>query len=486
MSNDNNLVRPAMVDLPAENAAGPPPPPPQANAQANNAPANSLNNLNAHVTQLVTEILRRHGRNILNDLINPGRDINNDVDQTIEGVANMNLADMDKIPDVVKSLRVFSGQPGEFSSWKKSVDRILKIYEHTRGSPKYYGILSVIRNKIVGDADIALESYNTPLNWPKISQCLTLHYADKRDIGTLEYQLTTLVQGNRTIPEFYQEVYHHLSLILNKLSCIEMSPESLNNMSQSYRDKALDTFVRGLKGDLPRLLSIKEPTNLPQALHLCLKLQNIDFRVQHAHTTRVFRPQVSPPIHIRKNNFHPQQSTPIPAPRNRFFPELVHNPQGFQKPNFYTNFQPQRPNNQFQASHRSPFPPRQPYGYLPPKPQPRAEPMDVDRSIHSRNVNYQNRPQFRQHIQKRPLSQQAHVPSKYQRVFHTEQTDQNYEQTEQNYEQTDQNYEQDTKDDIEDYEQTLTNEYDNPTIEQTEELDDIYFLDAPHYHTSNT
>lgn len=79
------------------------PPPPQANAQANNAPANSLNNLNGHVTQLVTEILRRHGRNILNDLINPGRDINNDVDQTIEGVANMNLADMDKIPDVVKS-----------------------------------------------------------------------------------------------------------------------------------------------------------------------------------------------------------------------------------------------------------------------------------------------------------------------------------------------------------------------------------------------
>lgn len=44
---------------------------------------------------------------------------------------------------------------------RKSVDRILKIYDHLKGTLKYYGILSVILNKIVGHADIALESYNT-------------------------------------------------------------------------------------------------------------------------------------------------------------------------------------------------------------------------------------------------------------------------------------------------------------------------------------
>lgn len=81
-------------------------------------------------------------------------------------------------------------------------DRLLKIYEHLKGTAKYYGILSVIRNKIVGHADIALESYNTPLNWEKISKCLTLHYAEKRDLGTLEDK--TLVQGTNTVlPEFY-------------------------------------------------------------------------------------------------------------------------------------------------------------------------------------------------------------------------------------------------------------------------------------------
>ena len=73
------------------------------------------------------------------------------MDQNIDPRFLNKLDDLDKIPDVVKSLRDFSGQPGKFGSWKKSVDGILKIYENLKGTPKYYGILSVIRNKITGN-----------------------------------------------------------------------------------------------------------------------------------------------------------------------------------------------------------------------------------------------------------------------------------------------------------------------------------------------
>jgi len=83
---------------------------------------------------------------------------------------------------------------------------------------------------------------------------LTAHYADKRDVTTLEYRMTSLVQGNQSTADFYQQVYTHLSLILNKITCMEMGKESIDLFAKSYRDKALDTFFRGLKGDLPRLL----------------------------------------------------------------------------------------------------------------------------------------------------------------------------------------------------------------------------------------
>lgn len=71
-----------------------------------------------------------------------------------------NLNDSDKIPHVVKGLTEFSGQPGEFNS----VDKTLAIDEY-RAPPENVEILSVIRNKITGKADIALKSYNATLNF---------------------------------------------------------------------------------------------------------------------------------------------------------------------------------------------------------------------------------------------------------------------------------------------------------------------------------
>jgi len=59
--------------------------------------------------------------------------------------------------------------------------------------------------------------------------------------------------------EFYQAVYHQLSLVLNQVGVQEDSPDSIRALTNSYRGKALYTFVRGRNGDLPRLLAVKEP-----------------------------------------------------------------------------------------------------------------------------------------------------------------------------------------------------------------------------------
>lgn len=249
MSNPNNLLRPPLFN------ANAPPIPPTA------PPIPSTAQLEANIVNLVTRLCKEQCTNLVENILNPTADIPT-TDQEIEEQYRGNLGDLDKVPDVVRCLREFSGVPSEFSSWKKSVERILNLYVSQRGSPKYFGILNVIRNKITGAADSALESYNTPLCWEAISRCLTLHYADKRDLGTLEYQMTTLIQGNSTIQDFYQEVYSHLSLIINNISCMTIGAEAMDTLIQTYRDKALHPFIRGLRGDLSKLLCIREPTNL--------------------------------------------------------------------------------------------------------------------------------------------------------------------------------------------------------------------------------
>lgn len=251
MSNPNNLIRPSVLD-----ATGAPP---VQSARATQPP--SQINLTLELVDAFSEIARR----MIQENLNRDNLLFNATDETIRSEHQGQLNDLDKIPDIVRSLRDFSGNPGEYGSWRKSVDRVLKIYDNTRGTPKYFCILSVIRNKIIGNADVVLESYNTPLDWKAISHCLALHYADKRDITTLECQLTSLTQGRNSISQFYQEVYNHLSLILNKLSGLEMGQEAMQLLTQTYRNKDLDTFIRGLNADLPRLLGMREPSDLPQA-----------------------------------------------------------------------------------------------------------------------------------------------------------------------------------------------------------------------------
>jgi len=53
-----------------------------------------------------------------------------------------------------------------------------------------------------------------------------------------------------------------LSLILNQIGNLDASQETVQSLTAMYREKALDTFVRGLNGNLAQLLTIKEGGHL--------------------------------------------------------------------------------------------------------------------------------------------------------------------------------------------------------------------------------
>lgn len=147
-----------------------------------------------------------------------------------------------------------------------------------------------------------------------------------------------------------------------------------------YRDKALDTFIGSLNGDFPRLLAIKEPTDLKHALHLCRPIENQSIR----NSVSPMRAPSLPP----KNN-HQSKAT---QPSFRYNNPQVLNQTNF-NPNLYyppkPRFNPQNPFLMPRPIHQQPqhffnVPPRP----IAPKPQPSPQPMEVDSSIRTRNVNY--------------------------------------------------------------------------------------------------
>lgn len=122
------------------------------------------------------------------------------------------LNEIKKLPDCVRDLQIFDGNPVQYISWIYSVEPILRDYEIVRNKPIYRAILQHIRQKVRGPADTALISYNIfDEDWERIKTCLSLHYADKRDVRTLEYELSALVQRNMSLDQFYARVNHQLS-----------------------------------------------------------------------------------------------------------------------------------------------------------------------------------------------------------------------------------------------------------------------------------
>lgn len=275
------------------------------------------------------------------------------------------LKEISKLPDCVKELQPFDGNPTQYISWIHSVENILKDYNIMRDRPIYRAILQSIRQKIRGKADSALISYNIfDDEWTAIKKCLSLHYADKRDLRTLEHQLSSLSQRNMTLDEFYANVNHQFSLIVNKIKTEEYSTDTINVLIETYRNRTLDVFIRGLNGDLSRMLIIQKPQTLPEAYASCLEIQNLNFRN----------------FTIHKKNIN----NSVTAPINQIFSRPNFNPPDFQR-NHNQMTLPQR-NMAYNIQHQNiRIPPR------PTHPKP-PEPMDIDPSLQSRQINYINRP----------------------------------------------------------------------------------------------
>lgn len=79
--------------------------------------------------------------------------------------------------DLIKSLPQFGGNATEYPAWRESAKFAMDYY--TNGSEAYYVAMGILRNKIVGEANSILSSFNTILNFDSIISRLDHSYCDK-------------------------------------------------------------------------------------------------------------------------------------------------------------------------------------------------------------------------------------------------------------------------------------------------------------------
>lgn len=67
---------------------------------------------------------------------------------------------------------------------------------------------------------------------------------------------------------------NHLSLISNKLKCVESNREVAKALIETYERKALKVFIRGVKGNVSKHFVFRKPKDLSEAFRCCQELEN--------------------------------------------------------------------------------------------------------------------------------------------------------------------------------------------------------------------
>ncbi|XP_055633550.1 uncharacterized protein LOC129773911 [Toxorhynchites rutilus septentrionalis] len=116
---------------------------------------------------------------------------------------NIGFEDRGKIPQIVRDLPEFNGNPRDLSQWMLDVEDVLELFVDLRDTFQYYLLIKTIRRKIKGEANDALITSNTPTQWESIKEVLKLYYADKRDLMTLDNQMKSLMRNKSESIESY-------------------------------------------------------------------------------------------------------------------------------------------------------------------------------------------------------------------------------------------------------------------------------------------
>lgn len=210
-------------------------------------------------------------------LASKNQEVNSTTIQSVEMSSAQEIFDSLRIPDVIKDLQTFDGNPKFLPDFLRNVEEILLFIRNTDGTPYGQVLLRAIRNKIIGPANESLNSHLIPLNWDEIKKTLTNLYTDKRDESTLIRELHSIRQYNQTTEQFYNTILDIQSALLSNIRIRESNQSVQNSKKRLYQDMALNVFLTGLREPLGAIIRAMRPEDLCTALNYCQKEQNITF-----------------------------------------------------------------------------------------------------------------------------------------------------------------------------------------------------------------
>lgn len=126
--------------------------------------------------------------------------------------------DASKIPNAIKMIVTYNGDPKSLPNWIVSIDSKLDFAKTPEDEENALPLWqSVIQDKVVDKANEVLIQNHTPVEWGAIKKTLEDHFGDKRDLCTLVTKISHVQPNSKSIDDFYNECRSILSDISSKI-----------------------------------------------------------------------------------------------------------------------------------------------------------------------------------------------------------------------------------------------------------------------------
>ncbi|KAL0820854.1 hypothetical protein ABMA28_005523 [Loxostege sticticalis] len=251
--------------------------------------------------------------------------------------------------ELVKIIPFFDGDYRHLNLFIRKCEFILAQYPGNENQNLYN--MHVITSRLTGKAAGLVSEREDINSFAELKQLFNQHFGDPRSEGCIAIQLESLsMRPNEKYLEFCNRIQSIRSNLIAKVNLIEDATLKENKI-KIYDNMALNVFLYNLPEDLVRIVRLKVPATLEEALEVVLEEENFheQYNMRNNKEKRFVKPNnFKPNSYFNRNNFQ-QNSRPIqpnlPQGQSPQYFNFNRQPQNQQSWTPRPNYQQARPNN---------------------------------------------------------------------------------------------------------------------------------------------
>lgn len=256
--------------------------------------------------------------------------------------------------EIVQLIPQFGGDKRQLNLYLRKCQYVINRFKGNEEQNLY--VFNVLTSRLTQDAAALLSEREDIVTWSDLKVLLIQHFGDPRSEACINIELESLkIKSGESYLEFCNRIQSVRSSLMSKVNLID-DPNLKNAKFVIYNNTALNVFLYNLPENMVRVVRLKAPATLEEALSIVL--EEVNFHDQYNTRNRIHsnnQNTVPRPFHSPANNQY----------NNKFNSVTPQNTQG--RPTLLQT-QPQRPHSGFgYGPQQFGFSPRQPTGFKQPQ-----------------------------------------------------------------------------------------------------------------------